>query len=92
MEPHVPRLQDLNNPAELENNKNKNSLMSLTYLLGSAEDVSVILAEPPNSGQPPESARELVTMQRPEVGPADGKLFPGAKALFEHETGHETRK
>lgn len=65
---------------------------SWTYLLGSAEDVSVILAEPPNTGQPSKSARELVTMQRPEVRPADGKLPPGANALFKHETEHETRK
>lgn len=59
---------------------------SIMYLLRSAEDVSVILAEPPNPGQTSKGAGELVAMQRPKVGPSDGKLLPGAKALFEHET------
>lgn len=54
--------------------------------------MSVVLAEPANAGQPSEGARELVAMQRPEVGPADGELFPGAEALLEHETEHQTRR
>lgn len=58
------------------------------YLLGCAEDVSIVLAEAANSSETAERSRELVAMQRPEVGPSQRKLFPRADALLKHQTEH----
>lgn len=55
------------------------------YLLRRAEDVSIILAEPSNSSETSQCSRELVAVQRPEVGPSHGKLPPRADTLLKHK-------
>ena len=46
------------------------------YLILSTEDVSVILLEPPDSGETGESAGQLVAMQDTEIGHPQRKLLP----------------
>lgn len=48
--------------------------------------MSIILAEPAYPGEPSERTRQLVPVQRPEVGPPQGEFPPRAKPLLEHET------
>ena len=59
------------------------------YLLWHAKDVSIVLAEPADTSQTSQSARELVTMQRPEVRPSQRELPPRANTLLKHETKHK---
>lgn len=59
------------------------------YLIRCAEDVSVVLAEPSNPSETHERSGELVTVQRPEVGPPQRQLPPGAHTLFKHQTKHK---
>ena len=46
------------------------------YLLRSAEDVCVVLAEPADPGETTQSAGQLVPMQCPEIGPTQWELLP----------------
>lgn len=48
----------------------------------------VILAEPANASETSQSAGELITMQRPEVGPSQRELSPRANALLKHQAEH----
>lgn len=50
--------------------------------------MSVVLAEPAHAGEPSERARQLVPVQGPEVGPAQGEFPPRAEPLLEHEAKH----
>lgn len=63
--------------------------MCQVYLLRCAEDVSIILAEPANTSEASQRSGALIAMQRPEVGPSQGKLPPRANPMFKHETGHK---
>lgn len=63
--------------------------MCYAYLLRGTEDVSVVLAEPANTGETSKRSGELITMQGPEIGPSQGKLPPRANSLLKHETKHE---
>ena len=63
--------------------------MCCVYLLGCAEDVSIILAESSNTSETSQRSGELITMQRPKVGPSKRKLPPRAYPLLKHETKHK---
>lgn len=54
-------------------------------LIWTAEDVGVVLLEPPDAGEAVQGARELVAVQDAKVGKADGQLAVGAVAVGEHE-------
>lgn len=62
------------------------------YLLGHAEDVSVILAKPANPGQSAQRSGQLVTVEGPEVGPSQRKFPPGTNALLKHKTEHKKKR
>ena len=52
-----------------------------------AEDVGVVLLEPPHSGETGEGPREFVPVQDPEIGQAQRQLSPGAGAVVEDQAG-----
>ncbi len=54
----------------------RNSQGSPPHLLGRAEDVGVVLLEPPHPDEPSEGTRELVSVQHAKVGHPQRKLSP----------------
>mmetsp|Transcript_2393 Transcript_2393/g.7077 ORF Transcript_2393/g.7077 Transcript_2393/m.7077 type:complete len:787 (+) Transcript_2393:404-2764(+) len=54
-------------------------------LVQPAEDVRVVLLEPPHAGEARQRAVRLVAVQHPKVGHADGQLAVAAQPVAEHE-------
>ena len=56
-----------------------------TYLdlVRPTEDVCIVLLEPPHPGQPGQGAWQLVPVQDPEVGHAQGQLLVGPRPVVE---------
>ncbi len=58
---------------------------SVPHLVRSAEDVRVVLLEPPDPDEPGERPGQLVAVEDAEVGQAQGELLPRADAVVEDE-------
>ena len=54
-------------------------------LVGHAEDVGVVLLEPPHPRQSCQSTGQLVPMEHPKVGHPKRQVFVGACGLVEHD-------
>lgn len=79
---------------KLNNNNEKVSLnkephmnaRSPSHLRRHAEDVGIILHEPPHAGQPRQSATRFVSMDDTELGHADGQLLVTPVPRVEDQT------